>query len=66
MLTVFELLGAGRAAYAVALLHDGLGIGLDDSSLMFTDKITSPSGESVILDWTLGTFHSFVPFPWPL
>ena len=44
-----------RAAYAVALLHDGLGIGLDDTSLIFTDTVAGPSGEPVPLDWTLGT-----------
>lgn len=43
-----------RAAYAAALLHEGLGIGLDDNTLMFTDKITDPGGEPLLLDWTLG------------
>ena len=44
----------GRAAYAVALLHDGLGFGLDDGSLLFTDTVQDRGGNHVLLDWTLG------------
>lgn len=43
-----------RAAYAVALLHDGLGFGMEDTGLLFTDTIVTPAGEVIGLDWTLG------------
>lgn len=51
-----------RAAYGVALLHDGLGVNLDDASLLFTETIVSPLGQPIVLDWTLGTS----PFSLPL
>ena len=35
-------------------MHDGLGVDMDDTSLLFTETITTPSGQPVILDWTLG------------
>lgn len=45
-----------RAAYAVALLHDSLGMGLDDRGIMFTDAVRDASGKATVLDWTLGAF----------
>ena len=38
----------------MALLHDGLGFGLDDGSLLFTDTVQDRGGNHVLLDWTLG------------
>ena len=50
-----------RAAYGVALLHDGLGVNLDDASLLFTETIISPNGQPVVLDWTLGKGLNLLP-----
>ena len=54
----FHLSSWFRAAFGVALLHDGLGINIDDASLLFTDTITSKTGQSIVLDWTLGEHMS--------
>ncbi|PNG99613.1 Golgi apyrase, partial [Tetrabaena socialis] len=43
------------AAYILALLHSGLGMGLDDARLTWTNSITDPhSGAEVGLNWVLG------------
>lgn len=43
------------AAYILALLHTGLGFGLDDSRLTWTNTVPhAPSGEQVPLNWVLG------------
>ncbi|XP_078444294.1 putative apyrase 6 isoform X2 [Wolffia australiana] len=39
------------SAYIVALLHDGLGVSLDDKRIMYTNKVGN-----VPLDWALGSF----------
>ena len=44
----------------MALLHDGLGVNMQDDTLLFTDTITAPDGHPVTLDWTLG--EAVVPY----
>lgn len=50
----------------MALLHDGLGVNMDDDSLLFTDTIVSPSGQPVALDWTLGKVLKSLGLDWTL
>jgi hypothetical protein len=42
------------AAYIVALLHDGFGVGMEDRSIAFAGGVRSPEGIELGLDWTLG------------
>eukprot|EP00884_Botryococcus_braunii_P020664 jgi/Botrbrau1/7281/Bobra.0318s0018.1 len=42
------------AAYIVALLHDGFGVGMEDRQIAYTGKVQSPEGVEISLDWTLG------------
>ncbi|GAB2214425.1 hypothetical protein Droror1_Dr00018771 [Drosera rotundifolia] len=39
------------SAYIVALLHDGLGVGLDEARVRYTNQV-----EGIPLDWALGAF----------
>ncbi|KAK9818195.1 hypothetical protein WJX72_008615 [[Myrmecia] bisecta] len=42
------------AAYIVALLHDGFGLGMDERQLHFTNSVTDRRGLQVDIDWTTG------------
>ncbi len=52
------------AAYIVALLHDGFGVGMEDRSIAFAGGVRSPEGIELGLDWTLGdappTHHCYI------
>ena len=43
------------AAYIVALLHDGFKLGMHERRLRFTNYVEDPQGNSMDIDWTLGT-----------
>ena len=43
------------AAYIVALLHDGFKLGMHERRLRFTNYVEDPHGNSMDIDWTLGT-----------